>query len=220
MLRVKKIKPSSSPNQATQLRGVLNHLLEINKISLTQLHHNTGVALTTLKRMRSTGEANPTIQSLLPIANFFGISVDQLLGLKPLPDTTQSAGYHESKDNWAQIIIREWNDLNTQTQPTDATEYTKTDLEVSDRAYALRVNCTSWNEFSVNSILIIDPDKTPRNESYVIAFNRSSQSSSLYRLLIQGQHQYIQPPIRGIDPTPLTSDYELKGMVVQTRLDF
>ena len=220
MLKLKQFRPKPTTPEATQLCSVLNHLLELNKISLTQLHHNTGVALTTLKRMRGTGEANPTIQSLLPIANFFGISVDQLLGLKPLPAAAESAGYHESKDHWARIAIRAWDDINGNSPPSDATEYTKTDLEVSERTYALRVNCTSWSEFTINSILIVDPEKKPKNENYVIAYNRLSHCSSLYKLLIQGQHRYLQSPIKGIDPTPLTADYTLQGMVVQTRLDF
>ena len=222
MLTNKVAKIRQEPDAKTQLHAVLNALLEENKISLVQLQHNTGVPLTTLKRMRSPNPGNPTLQSLLPIANFFGISVDQLIGLKPLQTNHRQAGYHEAKDYWVTVPIIAWEDilvLNQHSRHTSG-QWTKTDLDVSDTCYALKVNCSHWNEFALHSILIIDPNKEPSNESYVVAWDKVAQVASLYKLIIQGRLKYIQPLIKGIAPIPLTHHYQLVGVVVQTRLDF
>ncbi len=206
----------------TELHSVLNNLLEINKISLVQLHHNTCVALTTLKRMSRPGAANPTIQSLLPIALFFGISVDQLIGITPLTNNNQYSGYHESKENWARVPLRQWDDVSSHLKsPNDPCEtYIQTDIDISGDSYALTVTCNSWDGFAINSILVIDPNKSPSNESYIIGYNKSSKTCSLYKLILLGHCKYIQPPIKGIAPLKITNDFEFKGLVVQTRLDF
>jgi hypothetical protein len=222
MLHNKKKKPSSHNINKTELHLVLNNLLEINKISLVQLHHNTGVALTTLKRMRKPGAVNPTIQSLLPIAQFFGISVDQLIGITPLTNNNQYSGYHESKDNWARIPLRQWDGINSHLKSPHepCATYIQTDIDISENSYALTINCNSWDGFAINSILVIDPKKSPSNESYIIGYNKSSKTYSLYKLILLGHCKYIQPPVKGIAPSMMTDDFEFKGLVVQTRLDF
>ena len=58
----------------------LSILMKENGVSLSLLYRNTGIAIPTIKRLQNDPTTNPTIGTLLPIANFFGISITQLIG--------------------------------------------------------------------------------------------------------------------------------------------
>lgn len=49
------------------------------------LSKHTGVPYTTIARLRNSPNSNPTSSTLRPIAQFFDITIDQLLGDHPLP---------------------------------------------------------------------------------------------------------------------------------------
>lgn len=74
----------------------LSGLMKDRAVSLTMLHRGTGVPLPTLKRLQSDPAANPTIGILLPVARFFGVTVDQLVGEAALVrvDPDESWGQH------------------------------------------------------------------------------------------------------------------------------
>src|SRR5579863_7222932 len=80
--------------------------MEDNRISLSVLHRNTGIAIPTIKRLQSDPTTNPTITTLLPIAHFFNISISQLIGTEPLPSGIK--GYKENKTFWLKVPLISW----------------------------------------------------------------------------------------------------------------
>jgi transcriptional regulator with XRE-family HTH domain len=69
------------------LTNVLTHLMSKNKISSSELARQTGVAQPVIYRLMSGGTENPQILTLKPIADYFSLSIDQLMGYKPLTIT-------------------------------------------------------------------------------------------------------------------------------------
>src|SRR3989339_1637782 len=90
------------------LRERFENLLAEYKISLAQLHKNTGVPLTTLKRIKNDLFANPTLSSLAPIADFFSITINQLVGIDPLPTDLPLGVYIEKRDTWTAVPLISW----------------------------------------------------------------------------------------------------------------
>ena len=66
-----------------QLSQTLERLMATRTINDIRLSQATGVPSTTIARLRTNSEANPTVSSLRPIARFFGVSISQLLGDAP-----------------------------------------------------------------------------------------------------------------------------------------
>lgn len=62
----------------------IRKLMSKHKISTSQLARKTGVNQPVIHRIMSGETVNPKIASLMPIAQFFGLKVDQLLSEKPL----------------------------------------------------------------------------------------------------------------------------------------
>ena len=67
------------------LNNTLEYLIKKWGVNINQLHKHTGIPLSTLKRLRLNKENNPTLASLAPIANYFSVSLDQLIGREALP---------------------------------------------------------------------------------------------------------------------------------------
>ncbi|RDH39976.1 MAG: XRE family transcriptional regulator [Candidatus Aquirickettsiella gammari] len=87
------------------LNNTLDCLIRKRGINTNQLHKHTGIPLSTLKRLRLNKENNPTLASLAPIANFFSVSLDQLIGKTPL------LSKNEVETNSLTIPLISWKDI-------------------------------------------------------------------------------------------------------------
>lgn len=66
------------------LSSILSHLMSEKGIKSAELARKTGVGQPVIYRLMTGTTDNPQILTLKPIADFFGVSLDQLLGLAPL----------------------------------------------------------------------------------------------------------------------------------------
>lgn len=66
------------------LSEVLSSLMSEKGLSSSELARQTGVAQPIIYRLTKGDTTNPQIFTLKPIADFFDISLDQLIGAKPL----------------------------------------------------------------------------------------------------------------------------------------
>jgi len=80
------------------LAAILSHLMAEKEIRSAELARKTGVGQPVIYRLMNGVTDNPQVLTLKPIADFFDISLDQLLGLKPLTK-------HKSLDNESLPII-------------------------------------------------------------------------------------------------------------------
>ena len=63
---------------------ILSHLMQAQKLSSSELARRTGVAQPIIYRLMNGNTCNPQILTVKPIADYFAISIDQLLGFSPL----------------------------------------------------------------------------------------------------------------------------------------
>ena len=71
------------------LSTVLSYLMSGKGIKSAELARKTGIGQPVVYRLMTGITDNPQIQTLKPIADFFEVSIDQLLGIKPLqPEKT------------------------------------------------------------------------------------------------------------------------------------
>lgn len=68
----------------SNLATVLTHLMSEMNISSAELARKTGVAQPVVYRLMTGVTENPQILTIKPIANFFGVSIEQLVGMTTL----------------------------------------------------------------------------------------------------------------------------------------
>jgi len=66
------------------LSAILSHLMSEKGIKSAELARKTGIGQPVIYRLMTGTTDNPQVLTLKPIADFFGISIDQLLGFTPL----------------------------------------------------------------------------------------------------------------------------------------
>lgn len=66
------------------LSSILSHLMAEIGIKSAQLARETGIGQPVVHRLMTGATENPQVLTLKPIADFFDVSLDQLLGLSPL----------------------------------------------------------------------------------------------------------------------------------------
>src|SRR3990167_958328 len=71
------------------LSNILSHLMSEKGIKSAELARKTGVGQPVVYRLMTGATENPQILTLKPIADFFGVSLDQLIGLSPLNNQKQ-----------------------------------------------------------------------------------------------------------------------------------
>ncbi len=66
------------------LSNILSHLMAKTGIKSAELARKTGIGQPVVYRLMTGTTENPQILTLKPIADFFGVSIDQLIGLTSL----------------------------------------------------------------------------------------------------------------------------------------
>ena len=202
--------------QNVRLQDNLIQLMRKTRKNMTDIHRQTGLPITTIQRVCKDTNANPTLASLIPIADFFSVSIAQLIGEEPLPD---AGSVHR---HWRNIPLIEWSTaqfwphipFNNQPQNFIATE-----LKISNHSYALIIHDDHHEGFHRGSQLIVDPSLTSKHRDYVISQKKESSSASLKQVLLHEGDMYLKPTNPEFKTTLMDDNYKILGVVVQVRMD-
>lgn len=195
----------------------LSKLMADNYISLSVLHRNTGVAIPTIKRLQSDPTANPTMTTLLPIANFFNITINQLLGKEPLPKL--SSGYIENKDNWVKVPLITWQEtIKWADLKREKFEDTVlVDIDIGQSPYALRVEEDDWFFIVKGSILIFNSEIKPEHKDYAIVHKNGYSQPALKQVIYDEENIYLKSMNQYLPLGLFEEEHKFLGVLIQIR---
>ena len=198
------------------MNNTLEYLIKERGINTHQLHKHTGIPLSTLRRLRLNKEHNPTIASLLPIAKYFKVTVDQLIGSNSLEIKTSSSNeitipivywkyaLHCKKDRYKQafsfLLIN--------------------DTSLSKDSYALIIEGHQWSNFLAGSLLIVDPDLDPNNRDFIVVHDKEQNLPRLHQVLIFQNKRYLKASDYNTEIVLFTDRYKNLGLVTQIRMNY
>ena len=181
---------------STNVSNVLTHLMKTKGLTSAELARLTGVVQPVLYRIASGETDNPKIATLIPIANFFGITIDQLIGIESRSKTSSDAKnvgltfdhFQAPLLNWSQIAS--WphvkkDQINSYITPPSTTSSSAFAIQILDTAMAPR--------FSEGTTLIFDPTLSPKNLDFILLSFTRSEEISLKQLIIDGPDKYLKP---------------------------
>ncbi len=206
------------------LSEILSRLMFQRRIRTTELARQVNIPQPTLSRIVSGVTTNPHQAALEVLANFFSLTVDQLKGQQPIPWLNQQ---NVETSGWIQIPLLTWKEATRWTKNKNEmkdNEHILTDAKVGINAYALTMKDASMEpQFTKNTILIIDPDKIPRDRSFVIAIIKDYPEVIFRQLLIDGPYQYLKPISPDFDRfkmSLLDKRDKISGVLVQARRNY
>ncbi len=213
---------------------ILNYLLSDEKIRPSELARRTGVPQPTIHRMVTGTCPRPHMTSIKPIADYFGLTPEQLRGEEVILGLNMFK--LDSIDGWAKIPLFAWQQLKT--WPKQEYEYsvteqgvkvkkrqqviTYTDASVKRKAFAVYVNDNSMSpDFPETTLLIFDPDKDIKDDSFILI--RLENGNVLFRqLIVKNGQRYYKVLNTKMNQTPQSINYndEILGVLVQARHEF
>jgi SOS-response transcriptional repressor LexA len=210
-----------------KLSPILKALMAEIRISESELARRTGVGQPVIHRIASGETDNPKVATLSPIANFFALSISQLIGDEPLPENRLPGTFNPGTHGWMQVPLLSWEQLlewpNLKDQKTNfkPTESISTDFHLSENAYALRVKDNTMEpRFPEGMLIIVEPALQPENRDFAIAQVEGQKLPTFKQLFLDGNAPYLKPVNPDFKAFSLDKKHRFLGVVVQSRMDF
>lgn len=216
-----------SEEPAENLSRVLTRLMEESNLRASQLSRNTGLAYATITRMMNEPDCNPTLSSLQKIADFFGVSSEQLLGKEPLHKHIH--GYRPDVDKWINVPVLTLREaIGWPGEPGNIDDHDrphiKTDLNVSEHVFAVIGEGESLEpRFSEGTVLILDPEREPKNKDYALLLMEGKTLPQFRQLFMDGSDIYartINPNLAENTPFLLSNKTKILGILIQAKSTF
>lgn len=205
----------------------LKRLLNDKGVKSSRLSQESGIDKPTISRMISGKTTNPQFETLRPIAKFFDITIEQLMGDASLP-TADSYGIVVPIDRLLIPIIdwktaQYWLDIKENYVPKKTID---TKNSISNNSYALLIIDKNFEpRFSVGSTIIVDPSMTARNRDYIITRDEKTDETTIRQMLIEKGNNIYLKEITGrkinndLHITKAKKDLQHFGVIVEAHLD-
>lgn len=198
-----------------KLADILKQLLDTERMTVSQLARAVNVPQPTLNTLLLGQTKNPKIETLLPIAKYFNISLDQLLGFAALEG--------QERLSCTVIPIIEWSDIEDwinkdRDKILEQALMIATEKTVGQDAFCVKSTRAMEPVFRCSTILIVDTTANLHDGSYVI-FEKQKSSYTIKRVLKDGAQIYLEPLHSNSEPT---LKYEPKtqricGVIIESR---
>lgn len=203
---------------ASTLSQNLHKMMLDQRLSASELGRRIDMPAVTIKKIRTGENGNPTLGTLVPIANYFKVSVSQLVGDTQYLTSTQSiTNAMGQKVNLIPVIA--WEEtLNWPKSEQPKNYQTVAWQGVSESAYALSIDTSEYEMFRPGGTLIIEPqsDKSKYdNHQYVLVLKDGNTRPSIKRVLEEDGSCYLQSVISNISNVVKFSDeYKIIGAIL------
>ncbi len=191
------------------LGKILQKLLYDKRINASQLAREVHLPIPTVHRLVTGKSTRPYKSSLKPIADYFSIELEQLIGEKPLFLEKSALRPHNNAiqaDGLKAVPVCSWNKLgNLEDAKSSELSTINVAENINNDAFALVMIDNSMEPvFSYNSILIFSQKLQHKNRSYVLVQLAESNNFVFRQLVDDGDYKYLKPL------NPDTSEFQIR----------
>lgn len=197
----------------------LKVLMAKHKLTAMELARKTGVGQPVIYRIMTDETDNPKIATLYTLAKYFGVTIDQLIGVDELFLSAQSVKKQTA------IPIITWNEaINWFSKPKTTRTLLLDGTGKYKGNYALEVQDNSMEPlFTLNSLLVIDGERSPLDGDFAIVKIENEEDAILRQVLYDGTIQYLKPLSQNSDKYKIkmfSKKDKYCGVVTQCRRNF
>jgi len=176
----------------------LKRLLFERNMKPVDLAREVNLPQPTVHRLVSGKSTRPDKSSLEPIAEFFSVSVEELLGESPTEHKSKKDNKQNLIANSAaikNIPVIDWAQLtNLQKARDESKKHIVTIGHLTDQSFAAVMPDSSMEpSFAQGTLLILDPNKQAKDRSYVLVKLSENNLYVFRQLLINGNDKYLKP---------------------------
>ncbi len=204
---------------------VLKIVMFKRDINTSQLARDINLPQQTLQRIVSGVSPRPHSKTLQTIADFFDITLAQLKGEQPLPESFLDMGLSLTTRVVAkEVPVISWNEINGYINAPDAyisSEHIYAEPTLPVSTFAVALPDTSMEPyFQKNSIIILDSCKTIKDRCFVLIKIAESNTCVFRQLLVDGDHKYLKPVNPDLNTFAmrlLKEDDKILGIMLEAR---
>lgn len=180
-----------------QLSDILKKLLYEHHMCPADLAYAISLPAPTIHRLVTGKSKRPYRSSLEPIAQFFSITLDQLLGQEPIHWSAENPQQLEKMGIY-RVPLLAWTDigpwLNEHQLSTSSSQRILTESTVSSKAFALTIKDASMSPlFPPDTQIIIDPEKELTDRCYVLTQLKHLKEPIFRQLIIDANDHFLKP---------------------------
>lgn len=205
-----------------KLSGILKKLLYDKDMKPIDLARETNIPQPTIHRLVTGKSSRPYKSSLEPIADYFDLSIDQLLGIESLGDIDTKQVIKQKVDT---IPLIAWSELQNIQKACETTKSTVFAGNLLNKDVFSSVIGDSSMEpmFMKGTTLIFDPAIKPIDRCFVLIKVANNTVIIFRQLLVDADHQYLKPlnpDLNQFQMRLLSENDTILGCLVESRNSF
>lgn len=210
--------------KGVSLSDILNRLMFEKKIRVTELSRQIGLPQPTLHRIATGKSPNPHRSTLEPIANFFQLNVEQLVGSESIPADYWSAAFPAETAKVTSIPIISWEQIEHPLEIARVGCREIMSANLSDQCFGLSMNDSSMEpHFEQGSTLIFDPGLAIKDRAYALVKLSDSEHPIFRQVLMDGDSCYLKslnPDLSAFTMRTMKEEDEVLGILVESRRNY
>lgn len=198
------------PDHPWNISDALVALMSKKNVDAMELSHQTGVPVPTINRLRSNKFSNPTISTLVPIASYFGVSINQLIG-------RENISFSFVQDNYFVANMESVPLITIEQVKSFLSDYCDDKFTYIGKGYFALMSKNAWllPEFSENTVLIFDSNLKCKHGDYALVLLDGHKRPSLRKILIDGDDVYFGPLLNMAGEILLGAYHQIIARMVQ-----
>lgn len=209
---------------------VLKRLMFERELKTAELARLIGMPQPTLHRIVEGTSTRPHAPSLVAIANYFGLTLEQLRGEVPIP-WLAPMDLEILQSGWQKVPMIEWGDLMQyklgikkalpQEEILAFKPIVLSDVKFVGASFALKMPDASMDPiFPIDTTLIFDEGRSAKDRDFALVFLKKDNRYVFRQLIIDGQQTFIRPlspDLRDVTLQVLDKNDKLCGILVQSK---
>lgn len=196
------------------LSEILRGLISESGISEAELARKIKIPTATLNKLKTGKIDDPRSSTLKIIANYFNLSIDQLLGNAPVAKNKTVSQLHVPMLSYDQAVETDIKSLSISNHK-DWVSFDASSYSSKQNLFALRATGSAMTPvFDEGTVIIIDREADVTNFRYVLVYLADSGSTVLRQILLDGNVKIIKPINSAFEAIKLTAADVIIGVVI------
>jgi SOS-response transcriptional repressor LexA/DNA-binding phage protein len=209
----------------TKINHIIRRLMQLRGLKEADLARQVQLPQTTVNRILTQDRADPRLSTLIPIAQFLGLTLGQIAGLEPIPEALLKNNHSFYKLEplslktiplipWDHIL--DWIDSKILKEDSTYKGWLCTERSLGPKAFVLEATPLMEAVFPAGSRLLVDPSTYPLDGCYVVLTLKGNRPT-LRRVLNDGSDIYLKSIDEQLPYLKLSPQYRILGTVVEFR---
>jgi len=200
-----------------ELNEILQRLIKLNEITVAELARRVNLPQPTVQRIAAGAYKQPRISTLQPIAEYFGITVNQLRGFDPIPSLSANKKMIRSIPLISTAEINLWPLIKE-----NINHYVICDNNLGEKSFAMYMPDSSMEPLiSKGSTLLVDPSRIPHHGSFIVVKLQNYPEVIVRQFITDTTNRFIKPlspELNQLKMHLLSENDIIKGVIVEVRL--